>query len=126
MPSLRDDIFGLAPGEAAVIRNFGGRVTPATLGGQFGPDWNLIVLHHTDCGIASLKSSPDLLAAYFGVPTTDLDAFAIDAPEKSVAVDVAALRANPRLPGGFRVTGLVYDVATGRIDVMVPSALLRP
>jgi carbonic anhydrase len=25
------DIFGLAPGEAAVIRNIGGRITPATL-----------------------------------------------------------------------------------------------
>jgi carbonic anhydrase len=65
------DIFGLAPGEAPVIRNVGGRITPATLqtmamlrivakasGGEIGPGWNLIVLHHTDCGINCLVSLP--------------------------------------------------------------------
>src|SRR5436309_7592487 len=69
------DIFGLAPGEAVVLRNIGGRITPATLqtmallrevakasGGDIGPGWNLIVLHHTDCGITRLVHSPDLLA----------------------------------------------------------------
>jgi len=43
-----------------------------------------------------------------------------------VAVDVAALKANPLLPGGFLVTGLVYDVTTGRIEIVVPTSLLRP
>ena len=74
------DIFGLAPGEAAVIRNVGGRITPATLqimamlrvvakanGGEIGPGWNLIVLHHTDCGITCLTHSPELLAKHFGL-----------------------------------------------------------
>jgi carbonic anhydrase len=36
------------------------------------------------------------------------------------------LKANPNLPGGFTVTGLVYDVTTGRIDTVVPASLLRP
>jgi carbonic anhydrase len=45
---------------------------------------------------------------------------------KAVAVDVAALKANPLLPGGFLVTGLVYDVTTGRIETVVPTSLLRP
>jgi hypothetical protein len=39
---------------------------------------------------------------------------------------VAALKANPRLPGGFLVTGHVYDVNHGRIDVVVAPGLLRP
>jgi carbonic anhydrase len=133
------DIFGLAPGEAAVIRNVGGRITPATLqtmamlrivakasGGEIGPGWNLIVLHHTDCGINCLAHSPELLSKYFGVVPAELDAMAITDPYKAVAVDVAALKANPQLPGGFLVTGLVYDVTTGRIEIVVPSALLRP
>jgi carbonic anhydrase len=132
------DIFGLTPGEAAVIRNVGGRITPATLqtmamlrivaktsGGEIGPGWNLIVLHHTDCGINCLVHSPDLLAKYFGVAPAELDALAITDPYKSVVVDVAALKANPLLPGGFLVSGLVYDVATGRIEILVPPALLR-
>lgn len=133
------DIFGLAPGEAAVIRNVGGRITPATLqtmamlrivaktsGGEIGAGWNLVVLHHTDCGINCLVHSPDLLAKYFGVVPEELDALAITDPHKSVVVDVAALKANPLLPGGFLVSGLVYDVANGRIELVVPPALLRP
>jgi carbonic anhydrase len=47
-------------------------------------------------------------------------------PYKAVAVDVAALKANSLLPGGFLVTGLCYDVTTGRIEIVVPPALLRP
>ena len=133
------DIFGLAPGEAAVIRNVGGRIFPSTLqtmamlrmvarsnGAEMGTGWNLIVLHHTDCGINCLAHSPDMLARHFGVATTDLAGLAITDPHKSVAVDVAALKANPQLPGGLLVTGLVYDVATGRIEIAVPPALLRP
>ncbi len=133
------DIFGLAPGEAAVIRNVGGRITPATLqimamlrvvakanGGEIGPGWNLIVLHHTDCGITCLTHSPELLAKHFGLAPSDLDKLAIADPYKAVAVDVAALKSNPLLPGGFLVSGLVYDVGTGRIELVVPPALLRP
>jgi carbonic anhydrase len=133
------DIFGLAPGEAAVIRNVGGRITPATLqimamlrvvakanGGEIGPGWNLVVLHHTDCGITFLTHSPELLAKHFGLAPSDLNKLAIADPYKAVAVDVAALKSNPLLPGGFLVSGLVYDVGTGRIELVVPPALLRP
>jgi carbonic anhydrase len=133
------DIFGLAPGEAVVIRNVGGRITPATLqtmamlrivakasGGDIGLGWNLIVLHHTDCGITRLVHSPELLAKHFGVAPTELDGLAIADPRKAVAIDVAALKGNPLLPGGFLVTGLIYDVTTGRIEIVVPPALLRP
>ncbi len=131
-------ILGLEPGDAAVIRNVGGRVTPDTLetlemlglvakagGGALGAGWNLIVLHHTDCGITRLTSAPELLASYFGVAPAALDALAITDPYASVAIDVAALKANPGIPGGFLVTGLVYDVATGRMETVVPTALLR-
>ncbi len=133
------DIFGLKLGEAAVIRNVGGRITPATLqlmsmlrtvakesGGDLGHGWNLIVLHHTDCGINCLAHSPEMLAKHFGVGTADVETLAITDPYKAVAVDVAALKANPLLPGEFTVTGLVYDVSTGFIETAVPSALLRP
>ena len=70
--------------------------------------------------------SPELLSKYFGVAPAELDAMAITDPHKAVAIDVAALKANPLLPGGFLVTGLVYDVTTGRIEIIVPPALLRP
>jgi carbonic anhydrase len=46
-------------------------------------------------------------------------------PPSAVAVDVAALHANPMLPADFVVSGLVYDVTTGQVDVVVAPALLR-
>jgi carbonic anhydrase len=133
------DIFQLAPGEAVVIRNVGGRVDMSTLdtmailrtvakaaGKEIGPGWNLIVLHHTDCGIVPcLHHSPELLAKHLGVKPEDLESLAIDDPYKAVAIDVAALKANPKLPGGFLVTGVVYDVVTGHVRTVVPTALLR-
>src|ERR1700683_2540626 len=87
------DIFGLVPGEAAIIRNVGGRITPATLqimamlgivakanGGETGQGGHLLVLHHTDCGITRLGHSPELLANHFGVVPEDLDKLAIADP----------------------------------------------
>lgn len=133
------DIFKLQAGEAAIIRNIGGRVdrnvfqTMAVLravaraaGKDIGAGWNVIVLHHTDCGITGcFRHAPELLAKYLGVTVTELDALAVTDPYQAVAIDVAALKANPQLPGGFAVTGLVYDITTGRIEVVVPSAPLR-
>lgn len=134
------DIFGLAPGEAVVIRNVAGRVDITTLktmailrkvaqgaGKDIGEGWNLIVLHHTDCGIAAgYRLAPDLLADHLGVEPSALESLAITDPYKAVAVDVAALKANPRLPGAITVTGIVYDVATGLAAIVVPPSSLRP
>lgn len=133
------DVLKLEPGEAAIIRNVGGRVTPelfqtlailgtvSRVGGvQVGPGWNLIVLHHTDCGIRGCNHhAPHLLATYMGVAEDQLATLEIDDPYNSVKIDIAALKANPNLPAGLTVTGLVYDVATGLIETVVPSGLLR-
>ena len=133
------NIFGLKLGDAAVIRNIGGRITAGTLqtmamlrlvaaadpGGPPGPGWHLIVLHHTDCGINRLTAYPDLLGEHFGIDASELGAKHVTDPRASVVVDVAALKANPFLPAGFIVSGLVYDVDTGRIEQVVGPELLR-
>ena len=131
-------VLGLDLGEAAIIRNIGGRITPATLqtmamlglipqveGVPVGGGFHLIVLHHTDCGITRLVGFPDLLAQHFGVARDDLAAKAVTDPYSAVKVDVATLRANPNLRGDFLVSGLVYDVATGRVEVVVAPTPLR-
>jgi carbonic anhydrase len=134
------EIFKLEAGEAAVIRNAGGRVNPAlveTLGilrvvgkavtGKTEPELNLIVLHHTDCGIKHCyHHAPELLAQHMGVASAGLDELAVNDPYKSVAVDIEALRANPKISSAFTVSGLVYDVATGKVETVVPSQRLRP
>jgi carbonic anhydrase len=60
-----------------------------------------------------------------GVSSEGLEALEINDPYKAVEVDIKALRANPKLPGGFTVAGLVYDVATGKIETVVPPARLK-
>jgi carbonic anhydrase len=45
----------------------------------------------------------------------------ISDPHRAFAYNVAALQANPNLPAGLTVTGVIYDVATGRADTVVES-----
>ncbi|MFC9283390.1 carbonic anhydrase [Streptomyces collinus] len=127
-------VLGLELGEAAVIRNVGGRVTPATLatldmlarvvrartGGPGPRDNHYAVLHHTDCGITDLTAFPDLLTDYFDVPAIDLAAKAVTDLVAAVRVDVEIL--GRTLRAGVFVSGLVYDVATGLVDIVVPPA----
>ena len=132
-------VLGLETGEAAVLRNIGGRVTPAALqmltllvalprlldSPSRTSGMHLVVLQHTDCGITRLAQAPDRLAPYFGVTPDELDAKAVQNPFAAVQVDVAALKqAAPSLPEGSTVTGLVYDVATGRAAIVVPTTPL--
>jgi carbonic anhydrase len=55
----------------------------------------------------------------------ELKAKAVTDPHAAVAVDVALLRTIPALPGGWLVSGLVYDVATGLVEIIVPPAPIR-
>jgi carbonic anhydrase len=133
-------LFGTKPGEAVVLRNIGGRFTPglleelALLGriGQVageapggGGEFHLIVLQHTDCGITRLAGDPAMLAHYFQIQEGEVKTKAVTDPRAAVALDVAALRAIPALPGAWLISGLVYDVATGLVEIVVPPAPIR-
>jgi carbonic anhydrase len=133
-------VLGIKPGEAVVIRNIGGRITPGLLeqlgllgrigqvAGEIpggGGEFHLIVLHHTDCGITRLARDAGLLAHYFQIPAGELEAKSVSNPCTAVAVDVAALRAVPALPANWLISGLVYDVATGLAEVVLPPAPIR-
>jgi carbonic anhydrase len=132
-------VLGLANGEAAIIRNVGGRITPSTLRtmtmlgkvGQANADthlrgtWNLVILHHTDCGMTDLAPYPDLLAEYFEISEGELAGKSVVDPAGSVRVDVEMILNSIR-GSDFLVSGLVYDVTTGRMEVVVPPTPLRP
>ncbi len=134
------DVLGLKPGEALVLRNIGGRVTPVLIEelrllgriGQVdrqvpggGGEFNLIVLQHTDCGITRLSHDAPMLSHYFHVEEDALQEKSIANPYGAVQVDVQALRSVPALPAGWLLSGLVYDVSTGLIEVVVPPAQVR-
>ena len=133
-------VLGTKPGEAIVLRNIGGRITPGLLeqlgllgrigevAGQIaggGGEFHIIVLQHTDCGITRLTGDPALLTRYFQIQEPELKAKSVSNPRTAVAVDVAALPAVPGLPGDWLISGLVYDVATGLVEIVVPPAPIR-
>jgi carbonic anhydrase len=133
-------VLGIKPGEAVVMRNIGGRITPGVLeelgllgrigevagaipGG--GGEFHIVVLQHTDCGITRLTRDPAMLTRYFQIQEGELKQKAVSDPRAAVAADVALLRAIPALPTAWLISGLVYDVATGLVEIVAPPALLR-
>jgi carbonic anhydrase len=133
-------VLGIEPGEAVVMRNIGGRITPGLLeelallgrigqnakaipGG--GGEFHLVVLQHTDCGITRLAGESSMLARYFQIPEQELGTKSVSDPRKAVKLDVAALRAIQALPGEWLISGLVYDVSNGLVEVVVPPAQIR-
>lgn len=134
-------VLGTKPGEAVVMRNIGGRITPGLLeqlgmlgrigevagaipGG--GGEFHLIVLQHTNCGITYLAGETAMLTGYFQIAEGELKKKAATDPRAAVAVDVALLRTIPAFPGEWLISGLVYDVATGLVEIVVPPAAIRP
>lgn len=130
-------VLGVQLGEAVVIRNIGGRITPATFrtigllaliarshGIQPGAGLELIVLHHTDCGISRITDHPDALADELGTTPDALDRQTLTDPRVSLATDVTALRTNPLLPRGLVVSGLLYDTTNGRLETVISPSVL--
>jgi carbonic anhydrase len=126
-------VLGLQLGDAIVDRNVGGRVTPAVLQdvGWIShlhraktPDaewFELAVIHHTDCGSGLLAD--DALRHAFahqgGYDDAALAALAVLDPATTVAADVASLLASPMVDPNIRVSGHVYDLATGLVTTVV-------
>ncbi len=133
-------IFGLGLGDAVVIRNAGGRITPAVMGdlavlgvlaanmpgpGAMQPE--LVVIHHTDCGMSRLANPAiqEQVAQKLGLSIDEVASMAIIDPSSSVQGDVERLRHTPGTPPQLVVSGFVYDVSDGTINQVVPPAPLR-
>jgi carbonic anhydrase len=130
-------ILGLDLGEAVVLANPGGRVNPrvmeelallaviAMIEG-IDPGFELIVIHHTDCGLSRLGGAEhaEMLAHYFGIPAEEVPNKHVTDPWASVKADLEALRANPLLPRTLVASGIVYDITSGRAEIVCPPAPL--
>jgi carbonic anhydrase len=133
-------VLGVELGEAVILRNIGGRITPglieqigmlgrigqvagATPGG--GGEFHIVLLQHTDCGITRLAGDPAMLAHFFQILESDVAAKMVLDPRSAVAMDVASLRAIAALPASWMISGVNYDVTTGLAEVVVPPAPLR-
>jgi carbonic anhydrase len=133
-------ILGLQLGDAPVIRNAGGRVTPAVIediaflaflagqlfgAGQGAGDslFEVAVIHHTQCGTGFLADPGfrDQAAEATGVSAAALEASAVTDPHLTVKADVERLLASPLVPPTVSVSGHVYDIATGRVTTTLDA-----
>ena len=132
-------VLGLHLGDAPVIRNAGGRVTPAVIddiaylaflaeqlfAGQVAVDrlFEVAVVHHTKCGTGFL-ADPGFrrqAAEATGLPGATLEASVVADPHTTVKADVERLLSSPLLSPKVSVSGHVYDIATGRITTTVDA-----
>ena len=130
-------VLGLQLSDAVVIRNAGGRVTPAVINdiaylaflagelfsGQVAAEglFEVAVVHHTQCGTGFLADAGfrHRAAEAIGLPQAALEAWAVADPHATVEADVELLLASPLLSPKVSVSGHVYDIATGRVTTVL-------
>ena len=134
-------MLGLDLGAAPVIRNAGGRVTPAVIddvaflgflaeqlsGGALDSLFEVAIVHHTQCGTAFLADPTfrHQASEATGVPEARLEASVVIDPYTTVREDVERLRGSRLISPKVSVSGYVYDIATGRVTTALDAGFLR-
>ncbi|WP_280239798.1 beta-class carbonic anhydrase [Nocardia abscessus] len=118
--------LGLAEGEAHVIRNAGGVVTAdeirsLAISQRLLGTREIILIHHTDCGM--LTFTDDDFKASIQEETgikPDWSAEAFSDLETDVRQSIARIVASPFVPHKDSIRGFVFDVATGKLNEVLP------
>ncbi|KAE8448442.1 hypothetical protein EG329_009507 [Mollisiaceae sp. DMI_Dod_QoI] len=127
--------------EATVVRVAGGRVEAAmstllvlSAVGNAGKKGTIVVVHHTDCGLATasneeiketlLDSVKDYTKTEAKLIVEDMEFGSIETPTRSVNEDVSKLRNSPFFTG-MKIWGLVQDTETGLLEVVYPRVHSR-
>jgi carbonic anhydrase len=109
--------LGITTGDAHILRNAGGRVTPDVirslhLSVKLMNVCEIGIVHHTGCGLANTDN--DTLARRTGVHSMDF--LPIKIPD-SLSTDVTEVLQAGVLPTGGIVWGAVYRLDSGQISV---------
>jgi carbonic anhydrase len=119
-------MLGLAQGDAKILRNAGARVTSDVLrtlilASHLLAVDRVMVVAHTDCRMTKVTED-EIHAAIFeesGLDTRSFS-FGVISDQKAVlARDVQRIRSSPFLPAEMPVLGCIYDLESGRLDVLV-------
>jgi carbonic anhydrase len=115
-------LFGLAEGDAHILRNAGGVVTDdvhrslAVSQHELGTT-EIMLVHHTDCGMQRITD--DGFARKLEGRTGVRPGFGVHAftdPADDVRASLAVLRSSPFLRASTSIRGFVYDVLSRRLD----------
>jgi carbonic anhydrase len=119
-------MLGLAKGDAKILRNAGARVTSDVLRTLvlathlLGVD-RVMIVAHTDCRMTKVTDDEihaTILAAS-GLDTRSLEFNTISDQRATLSGDVQRVRSSPYLPPELAVVGCIYDLATGRLEVVI-------
>jgi carbonic anhydrase len=121
-------MLGLKPGDAKILRNAGGRVTSDVLRSlilatTFLGVRRIAIMQHTDCALAH-RTDDQIRSDFPGDRAEESEGWeflAMPDPDKSLRVDVDAVRRCGLLPLGTRVEGWRYRVETGEILQIIAS-----
>ncbi|MHB1614235.1 MAG: beta-class carbonic anhydrase [Actinomycetes bacterium] len=121
-------MLGLAPGDAKILRNAGGRVTAdvlrsLVLATTFLGVTHVAVMHHTDCALANRDENEvrSALTDEQQAATPEWDFLSMPDPDAALNADVRSVRTSAALPGALLVEGWRYDVRTGQVHRVVPA-----
>ncbi|WP_017624134.1 beta-class carbonic anhydrase [Nocardiopsis chromatogenes] len=118
--------LGLEVGDAKILRNPGGRVTDDVLTALVLSAYLLevervLVMPHTKCKMASVSSDDevhDLIKREHGVDTRSLEFHTDNDQMGALRHDLERVRHHPLLPKDLPVAGALYDVDTGRAELV--------
>jgi carbonic anhydrase len=117
------EMVGLAPGDAKIFRNPGGRVTPQALealvlGVHLLNVSRVLIIPHTHCAVASYTEQElrERVAASAGQDASWQVFHTVSDQIVSLADDVRKVRSHPLIPDTVAVGGFIYDVETGLLE----------
>lgn len=119
-------MLGLAPGDAKIFRNPGGRVTPQALealvlGVHLLQVRRVLIVPHTRCAVAT-NTEAQLRARVSesaGQDASWQSFHVVDDQARALAEDVQRVRSHPLIPESIAVGGFLYDVDTGLLSQKV-------
>ena len=115
------DALGLAVGDAHVIRNAGGVITPdqirsLAISQRLMGTREIVLIHHTDCGMLTFNDEAFKRAIHDEVGIRpDWSSESFSDLDEDVRESLARIRMSPFIPHTDQVRGFVFDVATGRL-----------
>jgi carbonic anhydrase len=121
-----EEMLGLKPGDAHILRNAGGIVTDdvirsVILSYRFLGTREIVVINHTGCGLLGLYDDQlrKELALETGQDTVGLQFFGFRDLESNLKHQVQKIKESPFIPQEIIVHGLIYDVRSGRLQWVI-------
>ncbi len=119
------EIVGMNPGDVKILRNAGARVTDDVLRTLVLATFllgvnRILVMPHTDCRMASATEEEihNTIHTEHGVDTRSVEFRTVSDPLAALHTDLARIRTYPLLAPGVVVGGAVFDVHTGKLNII--------